>query len=242
MEFVRSVAQAGTARNSGGWPSNDNLTAPSVRAPSIFPADAVARIFKPSRSVTTSGDARTKDWRLVFERRTAPFIEPLMGWTGGDDTLTQVELAFPTLDAAVRHAEREGLSYVVQPSSERAAKQRKDRIGAARAFSDRTLERLGLAAFHEGHGQALGSAANRNDKPGPDGWASPMAVVDDRALSLEAKRSILMDWAWTEHLIEQAINEGMPENGRPSRLDEVELALLALEGEAPRTPADRKAA
>ncbi len=41
---------------------------------------------KPSRAVTTSGKARTKGWRLVFERRTAPFIEPLMGYTGGDDT------------------------------------------------------------------------------------------------------------------------------------------------------------
>ncbi|NYD80407.1 hypothetical protein HD884_000448 [Ochrobactrum intermedium] len=25
----------------------------------------------------TSGKARTKGWRLVFERQTAPFIEPL---------------------------------------------------------------------------------------------------------------------------------------------------------------------
>lgn len=43
---------------------------------------------------------------------------------------------------------------------------------------------------------------------------------------------ILMNWAWTEYLIDQATNEGMPENGRPSRLDEVEQALLALERQA----------
>jgi hypothetical protein len=54
-------------------------------------------------------------------------------------------------------------------------------------------------------------------------------VVCDPSLSLDAKRSILIDWAWTEYLIDQATNEGMPENGRPSRLHEVELALLALE-------------
>ncbi|WP_287092168.1 NADH dehydrogenase ubiquinone Fe-S protein 4 [Mesorhizobium sp.] len=42
----------------------------------------------------TSGRARPKGWRLVFERRTAPVIEPLMGYTGGGDTLTQVELDF----------------------------------------------------------------------------------------------------------------------------------------------------
>jgi hypothetical protein len=54
-------------------------------------------------------------------------------------------------------------------------------------------------------------------------------VVRDESLSLEAERAILIDWAWTEYLIDQATNEGMPENGRPSRLHEVELALLALE-------------
>ncbi|MER9844249.1 ETC complex I subunit [Mesorhizobium australicum] len=36
----------------------------------------------------TSGPARPKGWRLVFERRTAPVIEPLMGYTGRGDTLT----------------------------------------------------------------------------------------------------------------------------------------------------------
>src|SRR5712675_1188267 len=77
---------------------------------SIFPPDAVARIFRPSRSVMTSGRARAKGWRLAFERRTPPFIEPLMGWTGGDDTLTQVELNFPTLEAAIAYAERQGLA------------------------------------------------------------------------------------------------------------------------------------
>jgi len=29
---------------------------------------------------------------LCFEPRTPPEIEPLIPWTGGDDTLTQVEL------------------------------------------------------------------------------------------------------------------------------------------------------
>jgi hypothetical protein len=56
-----------------------------------------------------------------------------------------------------------------------------------------------------------------------------MDVVHDRTLTLEAKRSILMNWVWTEYLIDQATSEGMPENNRPSRLDEVEQALLALE-------------
>jgi len=88
-------------------------TCPSTFPPT-FPEDAHARIHRPARSATTSGKARTKDWVLRFERRTPPIIEPLMGWTGGDDTLTQVELRFPTLEAAIAYAERQGLAYRVE--------------------------------------------------------------------------------------------------------------------------------
>jgi hypothetical protein len=62
----------------------------------------------------TSGKARTKTWVLRFDRRTPPIIEPLMGWTGGDDTLIQVELTFPTREAAVAYAERQGLTFVIE--------------------------------------------------------------------------------------------------------------------------------
>lgn len=74
----------------------------------------VARIFRPSRSVMTSGRATTKNWRLTFERRSAPYIEPLMGWTGDDDVMAQVALEFPTLEAAIDYCTRQGLAYVVQ--------------------------------------------------------------------------------------------------------------------------------
>jgi len=94
--------------------ANANRRPASVSNRSIFPPDAVARIFRPSRSVMTSGRARTKRWRLAFERRTPPYIEPLMGWTGGDDTLAQIELNFPTLEAAIAYAERQGLAYRVE--------------------------------------------------------------------------------------------------------------------------------
>jgi hypothetical protein len=68
---------------------------------SVFPEDAMAVIYKPARSAMTSGKARTRDWKLRFEPRSCPFIEPLMGWTGSDDTLAQVELTFPLAAAAV---------------------------------------------------------------------------------------------------------------------------------------------
>jgi hypothetical protein len=43
-----------------------------------------------------------------------------MGWTADDDPLATIELSFPTLGAAVRYAERQGLPYVVQTSEEQS--------------------------------------------------------------------------------------------------------------------------
>jgi hypothetical protein len=80
---------------------------------SSFPLDAVAVIYRPARSAMTSGLANTRRWKLQFERRSAPFIEPLMGWTGCDDTLTQVELTFRSAEEAVAYARRQGLKFVV---------------------------------------------------------------------------------------------------------------------------------
>lgn len=229
--------------------ANDNHTpvADQRLTPSLFPRDAVARIFRPQRSAMTSGKAHSKGWRLVFERRTAPYVEPLMGWTGNDDPLADIELSFPTLKAAIRYAERQRIPYVVQgmrdqSGNEPAAAPRR----VTRAFSDATLERLGLGSLQENYDRAVAGAEARHDRRGEEGWTSPMAVVRDPSLSLDAKRSILIDWAWTEYLIDQATNEGMPENGRPSLLHEVELALLALEranapDERP-TPASERAA
>lgn len=104
---------------------------------------------------------------------------------------------------------------------------------AEQAFADATLGRLGLFNLQESYDRAREGAIERGDLFGPDGWPSPIDVVHARELTIEAKRAILMNWAWTEYLIDQATNEGMPENGRPSRLDEVEQALLVLEHEAP---------
>lgn len=211
--------------------ANDNRRQGSATVGhSVFPVDAEARIFKPGRSVMTSGKARTKDWWLVFERRSAPYIEPLTGWTGGNDTLTQVELTFPTLKAAVAYAERQGFNYRVERNSKAADADRRGLARRKRAFSDVTLDRLGLRALQESYGHAMAHGANSSasGSAGTEAYTAAMRIVTDLELSLDDKRSILMNWAWHEYLNDQAI-AGMPENGRPSRLHEIELALLALE-------------
>lgn len=84
-----------------------------LSAPALSARQALARIFRPSHSVMTSARVTCRPWRLVFERRTPPVIDHLMGYCGGGDTLTQVQLDFPTRQAAVAFAERQELDYVV---------------------------------------------------------------------------------------------------------------------------------
>lgn len=199
-------------------------------AGAIWPKGARARIQQADRSVITSGKARTKGWHLTFERRSPPVLDDLMGWTGGDDPLASVELSFPTLEAAICYAEGQGLAYEVIPPPGATDRQRELLATAARLFADATLDRLGLRQMQRRYGEAIAGAVKRDDPVGEDTWTDPMDVVADPTLSLEAKRSVLMNWAWTEHLADRATAEGMPENGRRSRLTEVEQALLALEG------------
>jgi hypothetical protein len=71
-------------------------------------------IYKPAKSAMTSGRAGTKQWLLEYEPQSAPFIEPLMGWTGSADPMAHMRLSFPSREAAVAYAERQGLEYEVR--------------------------------------------------------------------------------------------------------------------------------
>ena len=73
-----------------------------------------ARIYKPAKSATQSGLARTKQWLLVFEQDKPREIEPLMGWTSSGDTRQQIRLWFDSKEEAMAYAEREGIAYEVE--------------------------------------------------------------------------------------------------------------------------------
>jgi hypothetical protein len=215
-------------------PANDNRAALPWRR-SEFAKDAVARIYRPCRSVMTSGRARSRGWRLVFERRTKPFIEPLMGYTGSNDTLAQVELNFPTLQSAIDYAERQGLAYTVQGASQPSEPRGElpDAAKGRQAGSDVIWTRLQLAWLQSSYGSVSQAPHYGPVLSDPEAlYASPMDVVTDPLLAIDEKRAVLRNWAWNEYLIDLATAEGMPENARPTRFDEVQLALLALERNA----------
>jgi hypothetical protein len=65
----------------------------------------------------SSGRAGTNRWRLEFERRTPPFVDPLTGWTGGSDPLANLSLIFPSRSAAIGYCERNGLRFEVRERS-----------------------------------------------------------------------------------------------------------------------------
>lgn len=79
-----------------------------------------ARIYKPSKSAMTSGRSKTKAWVLEFVKSGAKrSTDPLMGWTGTNDTSAQVRMSFDTQEQAIAYAQREGLDFVVTSSKER---------------------------------------------------------------------------------------------------------------------------
>ncbi len=204
-----------------------------------WPKDAQAVIRCRQQPVTTAGRAGTQQWVLFFPRRRAPAIEPLMGWTAGDDPLTPLELTFGTKEAAIAYAEREGLAYRVQGEPVAAtAAQRQE--AHEQSMAERAVGTVvWLSWLHNRYG--------RCDAPGlpdlerafinPAGvFGSPTDVVRHPLLTLDCKREILWRWAWDEYLLDLANADGMPE-GEPSRLPEVKAALRLLNSEWSPDPA-----
>ncbi|MFT3977097.1 MAG: ETC complex I subunit [Sphingomonas bacterium] len=82
----------------------------------------IARIYQRPKNAMQSGKYRTDRWVLEFEPAEAKKPDPLTGWAGSGDTRDQVRLGFPTSEAAIAYAEREGLAFTVIPAPQRKLK------------------------------------------------------------------------------------------------------------------------
>jgi hypothetical protein len=73
----------------------------------------VARIFRPAKTATSSGRAKTLQWVLEMEPKAPKVADPLIGWIGSGDTEQQLQLRFPTKEAAIAYAKRKSIEYRV---------------------------------------------------------------------------------------------------------------------------------
>ena len=81
-----------------------------------------ARIYQRPKNAMQSGMARTHQWVLEFMPAEPRKADPLIGWAGSGDTQVQVELTFPTLDAARAYAAKKGIAVTFIPTPPRTLK------------------------------------------------------------------------------------------------------------------------
>ena len=67
----------------------------------------------------SSGTARSDEWVLEFPPEGRD-IDPLMGWTSGAETQSQVRLTFASKDEALAYATSKGIDALVQEPQARA--------------------------------------------------------------------------------------------------------------------------
>lgn len=73
-----------------------------------------ARIFKPCKSAAQPGSAGKKQWALEFTLKERSNIDPIMGWSSGEDPYpSQVKLYFTTMEEAVNYAKNASLDFEV---------------------------------------------------------------------------------------------------------------------------------
>jgi hypothetical protein len=187
-------------------PSEDDPVGPigdfPRRVPRSLLADTEAVIYRPAKSAMTSGRAGLRRWILEFKPRSPPFIEPLMGWTGGTDPLPHMRLSFPSREAAIAYAWRQGLRFTVcEPHEQRPA---------ARSYADnfpaKPADPILLAAWDRPHlvtpnlDDALVDPSRVFD--------GPREVAEHPLLTEHEKCEVLGHWLWDALLIETGSRQG----------------------------------
>ncbi len=81
-----------------------------------------ARIFQRPKNAMQSGRALTDQWILQYAASAPQRPDPLMGWAGSGDTAPQVQLKFPSKEAAIAYAEKYGIDAVVHETPPRRLK------------------------------------------------------------------------------------------------------------------------
>ena len=176
-------------RGKPGRGDNQSRATPLLPGTGIPASDALpaVRIRRPARSVTQSGPGRRR-WVLEFEPTGRRPIDPLMGWTGTDDTLAQARLEFRNLQGAIDFAEKQGWRYeVAEPPARRyrpknyAEQLERDIVGP----SQRLRSRKGVVPVADRGASGRPESAIGRPRPGAE-TPPPDPVEEARAESFSA--------------------------------------------------------
>jgi len=78
-----------------------------------------AKIYKPAKTAMQSGRAKYNKWILKISDSKNQTKDTMMGWNGGSNTTSQIQLQFKTKEDAINYAKSNNINYEVLETSER---------------------------------------------------------------------------------------------------------------------------
>jgi hypothetical protein len=84
---------------------------------------AKAMIYQPDKNAMQSGMAKAGIWLLKFKPEKPYFVDNLMGWVGMSDMPQEVQISFPTRQAAMDYATLQNIPYeIAEPHKRRVVR------------------------------------------------------------------------------------------------------------------------
>ena len=78
-----------------------------------------AKIYKPAKTAMQSGRSKYNKWILKISDSKNQTKDTMMGWNGGSNTTSQIQLQFKTKEDAINYAKSNNLDYEVLETSVR---------------------------------------------------------------------------------------------------------------------------
>lgn len=77
-----------------------------------------ARIYSPAKTAMQSGRSKQGRWHIDFIEDKKNYQEPIMGWAGARQTLSQLKLTFQSADEAASYLQQKGIPYTIDEQKE----------------------------------------------------------------------------------------------------------------------------
>ena len=78
-----------------------------------------AKIYKPSKTAMQSGRSKFNKWVLKISDSKNQIRDTMMGWKGGSNTSSQIQLNFKSKEDAIHYAKSNNIDYEVLETSVR---------------------------------------------------------------------------------------------------------------------------